>query len=40
MEIPVLTLGEAFMKPSTLLYRNLRRMDARKPGVYPATASS
>ena len=30
MEIPVLTLGETFMKPSTLLYRNLLAMDAEE----------
>jgi dihydroxy-acid dehydratase len=30
MEIPVLTLGETFMKPSTLLYRNLVAMDAEE----------
>src|SRR3954453_17534698 len=28
MEIPLLTLGETFMKPSTLLYRNLLGVDA------------
>jgi dihydroxy-acid dehydratase len=37
MEIPVLTLGEAFMKPSTLLYRNLLAMDAEEAlRSYPA----
>jgi len=37
MEIPVLTLGEAFMKPSTLLYRNLLAMDAEEAlRAYPA----
>jgi dihydroxy-acid dehydratase len=30
MEIPVLTLGETFMKPSTLMYRNLLAMDAEE----------
>ena len=30
MEIPLLTLGEMFMKPSTLLYRNLLAMDAEE----------
>lgn len=30
MEIPVLTLGETFMKPSTMLYRNLLAMDAEE----------
>jgi dihydroxy-acid dehydratase len=30
MEIPLLTLGETFMKPSTLLYRNLLAMDAEE----------
>jgi dihydroxy-acid dehydratase len=28
MEIPLLTLGETFMKPSTMLYRNLLAMGA------------
>jgi dihydroxy-acid dehydratase len=37
MEIPVLTLGESFMKPSTLLYRNLLAMDAEEAlRSYPA----
>ncbi len=37
MEIPLLTLGEAFMKPSTLLYRNLLAMDAEEAlRSYPA----
>jgi dihydroxy-acid dehydratase len=37
MEIPVLTLGETFMKPSTLLYRNLVAMDAEEAlRAYPA----
>jgi len=30
MEIPVLTLGEVFMKPTTMLYRNLVAMDAEE----------
>ena len=30
MEIPLMTLGETFMKPSTLLYRNLLAMDAEE----------
>jgi hypothetical protein len=30
MEIPLLTLGESLMKPSTLLYRNLLAMDAEE----------
>jgi dihydroxy-acid dehydratase len=30
MEIPVLTLGETFMKPSTMMYRNLLAMDAEE----------
>ena len=30
MEIPLLTLGETFMKPSTMLYRNLLAMDAEE----------
>jgi len=30
MEIPVLTLGEVFMKPTTMLYRNLLAMDAEE----------
>jgi dihydroxy-acid dehydratase len=30
MEIPLLTLGEVFMKPSTMLYRNLLAMDAEE----------
>lgn len=37
MEIPVLTLGETFMKPSTMLYRNLLAMDAEEAlRAYPA----
>jgi len=37
MEIPVLTLGETFMKPSTMLYRNLLAMDAEEAlRSYPA----
>jgi dihydroxy-acid dehydratase len=37
MEIPVLTLGESFMKPSTMLYRNLLAMDAEEAlRAYPA----
>ena len=37
MEIPVLTLGETLMKPSTLLYRNLLAMDAEEAlRSYPA----
>jgi dihydroxy-acid dehydratase len=30
MEIPLLTLGETFMKPSTMLYRNLLAMEAEE----------
>src|SRR5437762_4055685 len=37
MEIPLLTLGETFMKPSTMLYRNLLAMDAEEAlRAYPA----
>jgi dihydroxy-acid dehydratase len=37
IEIPLLTLGETFMKPSTLLYRNLLAMDAEEAlRSYPA----
>jgi dihydroxy-acid dehydratase len=37
MEIPVLTLGETYMKPSTMLYRNLLAMDAEEAlRSYPA----
>src|SRR3954468_13280798 len=37
MEIPLLTLGEVFMKPSTFLYRNLLAMDAEEAlRSYPA----
>src|SRR5688500_20368754 len=37
MEIPVLTLGETFMKPSTMVYRNLLAMDAGEARrAYPA----
>src|SRR5258708_21930798 len=37
MEVPVLTLGETFMKPSTMLYRNLLAMDAEEAlRAYPA----
>src|SRR6187549_957416 len=37
MEIPLLTLGETFMKPSTMLYRNLLAMDAEEAlRSYPA----
>ena len=37
MEIPVLTLGETFMKPTTMLYRNLLAMDAEEAlRAYPA----
>ena len=37
MEIPVLTLGETFMKPSTMLYRNLLAMEAEEAlRSYPA----
>src|SRR6476619_1840844 len=37
MEIPVLTLGETFMKPSTMLYRNLLAMSAEEAlRSYPA----
>src|SRR5690242_19945519 len=30
MEIPLLTLGEVFMKPTTMLYRNLLAIDAEE----------
>ena len=30
MEIPVMTLGETFMKPSTMMYRNLLAMEAEE----------
>jgi dihydroxy-acid dehydratase len=30
MEIPLLTLGEVFMKPSTMMYRNLLAMEAEE----------
>ena len=30
MEMPVLTLGETFMKPTTMLYRNLLAMEAEE----------
>ncbi|MEP6918169.1 MAG: dihydroxy-acid dehydratase, partial [Acidobacteriota bacterium] len=37
MEIPVMTLGETFMKPSTMLYRNLLAMEAEEAlRSYPA----
>ncbi len=37
MEIPLLTLGETYMKPSTMLYRNLLAMDAEEAlRSYPA----
>ncbi len=37
MEIPLLTLGETFMKPSTMLYRNLLAMEAEEAlRAYPA----
>jgi dihydroxy-acid dehydratase len=37
MEIPLLTLGETFMKPTTMLYRNLLAMDAEEAlRSYPA----
>ena len=37
MEIPLLTLGETFMKPSTMMYRNLLAMDAEEAlRSYPA----
>src|SRR5215472_16997018 len=37
MEIPLLTLGETFMKPSTMMYRNLLAMDAEEAlRAYPA----
>jgi dihydroxy-acid dehydratase len=37
MEIPVLTLGEMYMKPTTMLYRNLLAMDAEEAlRSYPA----
>jgi dihydroxy-acid dehydratase len=31
MEIPLLTLGETFMKPSTMLYRTCSRWTPKKP---------
>ncbi len=37
MEIPLLTLGETFMKPTTMLYRNLLAMEAEEAlRAYPA----
>jgi dihydroxy-acid dehydratase len=37
IEIPLLTLGETFMKPSTMLYRNLLAMEAEEAlRAYPA----
>jgi dihydroxy-acid dehydratase len=37
MEIPLLTLGETLMKPSTMLYRNLLSMEAEEAlRAYPA----
>jgi dihydroxy-acid dehydratase len=37
MEIPVMTLGETYMKPSTMLYRNLLAMEAEEAlRSYPA----
>ena len=37
MEIPLLTLGEVFMKPTTMLYRNLLAMEAEEAlRSYPA----
>ena len=37
MEIPLLTLGETFMKPTTMMYRNLLAMDAEEAlRSYPA----
>ncbi|NUR55443.1 MAG: dihydroxy-acid dehydratase [Acidobacteria bacterium] len=37
MEIPLLTLGETLMKPSTMLYRNLLAMEAEEAlRAYPA----
>jgi dihydroxy-acid dehydratase len=37
MEIPLLTLGETFMKPSTMMYRNLLAMEAEEAlRSYPA----
>jgi len=37
MEIPVLTLGETYMKPSTMMYRNLLAMEAEEAlRSYPA----
>jgi dihydroxy-acid dehydratase len=37
MEIPLLTLGEMFMKPTTMLYRNLLAMEAEEAlRSYPA----
>ena len=41
MEIPVMTLGETYMKPSTMMYRNLLAMEAEEAlRSYPSTASS
>ena len=40
LEFPVLSLGEALMKPSTMLYRNLMAMDARsRSAAIHSTAS-
>jgi dihydroxy-acid dehydratase len=37
MEIPLLTLGETFMKPTTMLYRNLLAMESEEAlRAYPA----
>ena len=37
MEIPLMTLGETFMKPTTMLYRNLLAMEAEEAlRAYPA----
>ena len=37
MEIPLLTLGETFMKPTTMLYRNLLAMETEEAlRAYPA----
>jgi dihydroxy-acid dehydratase len=37
MEIPLMTLGETFMKPSTMMYRNLLAMEAEEAlRSYPA----
>ena len=37
MEIPLMTLGETFMKPTTMLYRNLLAMEAEEAlRSYPA----